>query len=162
IATVGLMFGTLLVGWYGFGAIATAVLSVSGSGFLLFYVWQLLTMVVLGIGWRLVVPLNDTRHFAPFVWGRMVRDAAGSCLPFSLIGGTVLGARAVTLHGISWSMVTLSTVVDLTAEFLAEIAFVIVALLILLDRSADPSLRNPILIVFVLALVVAALVLQLR
>src|SRR5580700_10034577 len=46
------MLGTLLVGWYGFGAIATVMLSVGEDGFALFCAWQLLTMVVLGIGWR--------------------------------------------------------------------------------------------------------------
>jgi hypothetical protein len=110
-------------------------------------------MLVLGIGWRVVAPLNDARHLTPFVWGRLVRDSAGSCLPFSVVGGFVLGVRAATLHGISWSVATLSMVVDLTAEFLAEIAFAIAGLLVLLARSADPSLTKPIVIGLALALV---------
>ena len=82
LAIIGLMFGTLLVGWYGFGPIGTAMLSVGGGGFAPFCAWQLVTTVVLGTGWRIVAPLNEARHLAPFVWGRMVRDAAASCLPF--------------------------------------------------------------------------------
>ena len=53
----------------------------------------------------------------------MVRDSAGNCLPFSQMGGFVLGARAVTLQGVGWPLATASTVVDVTAEFLAQIAF---------------------------------------
>src|SRR5438067_9764771 len=98
----------------------------------------------------------------PFVWGRLVRDSAGSCLPFSVIGGFVLGVRAATLHGISWSVATLSTVVDLTAEFLSEIAFAVAGLLILLTRSVDPSLTKPIMIGLAVALVAGGLVLRLQ
>jgi len=162
LAIIGFMLGTLLVGWYGFGAIVTVMLSVGGDGFALFCVWQLLTIVALGVGWRVVAPLNSTRHFMPFVWGRLVRDSAGSCLPFSVVGGFVLGVRAATLHGISWSVATLSMVVDLTAEFLAEIAFAVAGLLILFTRSADPSSTKPILVGLALAFVAGGLVLRLH
>ena len=162
LAIIGLMFGTLLVGWYGFGPIRTAIFSVGGGDFVLFCAWQLLTLVVLGTGWRVVAPLNEARHLGPFVWGRMVRDAAASCLPFSMVGGFVLGVRAVTLHGISWSVATLSMVVDLTAEFLAEIVFAVAGLFVLLARSADPSLTRPIVISLALALIVGAVALQLQ
>jgi putative membrane protein len=161
-AIIGFMLGTLLVGWYGFGAIAAVMFSVGENGFAVFCVWQLLTIVVLGIGWRVVTPSNGARALSPFVWGRMVRDAASSCLPFSVVGGFVLGVRAATLHGISWSFATLSMVVDLTAEFLAEIVFAIAGLLVLLARSADPSLTKPIVIGLALALVASALVLRLQ
>jgi putative membrane protein len=162
LAIIGFMLGTLLVGWYGFGAIATVMLSVGEDGFGLFCAWQLLTIVVLGIGWRVVAPVNGARHLTPFIWGRMVRDSAGSCLPFSVVGGFVLGVRAATLHGISWSVATLSMVVDLTAEFLSEIAFTVAGLLILLTRSADPSLTKPIMIGLAVGLVAGGLVLRLQ
>jgi putative membrane protein len=161
-AVIGLMFGTLLVAWYGFGPIGTAILSVGGEGFALFAAWQLITMAGLGICWRVVAPLAGTRLIAPFVWGRIVRDSAGSCLPFSVVGGFVLGMRAATMHGVSWSVATLSMVVDLTAEFVAEIIFGIAGLLVLLAGSADPSLTRPILIAAALALVGAAAILHVQ
>jgi len=161
-AICGIMLATLLVGWYGFGPIGTALLSVGGSGFLLLCAWQVLTAVVVGICWRAVAPLKGTRHIAPFVWGRIVRDAAGSCLPFSAVGGFVLGIRAVTLHGIALSAVTLSLVVDLTAEFLAQILFTVCGLLVLLARSTDMSLTRPIEIGIALAVVTGAVVLGLH
>jgi glycosyltransferase 2 family protein len=136
------------------------MLSVGGESFVLLCAWQLFTMVVLGIGWRVAAPLNDARHVSPFVWGRIVRDSAGSCLPFSAVGGFALGVRAVTLHGISWSVAAFSMVVDLTAEFLAEIAFAVAGLLVLLARSVDLSLTRPIMIGLALALVVGAVVLR--
>ncbi len=67
-----------------------------------------------------------------FVWARMVRDSAGNCLPFSQMGGFVLGARALTTQGVGWPLATASLVVDVTAEFLAQIVFAGV-------RIGDPS-----------------------
>jgi putative membrane protein len=156
------MVATLLIGLYGFRPIGAALLSVGLGGFLLFCAWQLVTMSVLGVCWRLVAPLKSPGLAAPFVWGRMVRDSAGSCLPFSVVGGFVLGVRAAVLHGVSGSVATLSLVVDLTAEFLAEILFAIAGLVILLVRSTNVALTRPILIGLAVALVAAALVLWLQ
>jgi putative membrane protein len=77
------------------------------------------------------------------VWGRMVRDASANCLPFSQVGGFVFGARAITLHGVEWHTATASTVVDVTAEFLAQIAFAGIGLAILLARAPGSSLAVP-------------------
>ena len=156
------MLATLLVGWYGFGPIGTALLSVGGLGFSAFCAWQVVTAVLLGICWRVAAPLRGTRHVAPFVWGRFVRDAAGSCLPFSAVGGFVLGIRAVALHRIAWSAATLALAVDLTAEFLAQILFTVGGLLVLLDRSTDLSLTRPIEIGIALAVVTGIVVLRLQ
>lgn len=162
LAVIGVTGGTLLVGWYGFGSVGSAILSAGSGNFALFCAWQILTMAILGICWRMVVPSGEARGIAPFVWGRMVRDSTGSCLPFSLVGGFVLGIRAATLQGISWSVATHSLVVDLTAEFVAELLFAVAGLLVLLARSADASLTEPIIIGVAGALTVAVLVLQLQ
>ena len=73
----------------------------------------------------------------------MVRDASANCLPFSQVGGFVFGARAVTLHGVEWHTATASTVVDVTAEFLAQIAFTCIGLGILLVRAPRSGLAVP-------------------
>src|SRR6202012_314775 len=64
-------------------------------------------------------------------------------LPFSQVGGFVFGARAVTLHGVEWHPATASTVVDVTAEFLAQIAFACIGLGILLARAPGSALAVP-------------------
>ena len=99
--------------------------------------WQLVLFVVLG--WPGTRSCRRARRRRPwvFVWGRMVRDASANCLPFSQVGGFVFGARAATLHGISWSLATASTVVDVTAEFLAQLAFTGIGLGILLARAPE-------------------------
>jgi glycosyltransferase 2 family protein len=144
LAIVGLLLGTLLIGWFGAGRVLTGVLSVGWGGFAIVLGWQLLLFVILGLAWDAIAPRREARRLWVFIWGRMVRDAAANCLPFSQLGGFVFGARAVTLHGIGWSMATASTVVDVTAEFLSELAFTGIGLGILVARAPDSRLAVPV------------------
>ena len=91
-----------------------------------------------------------------------MRDASANCLPFSQVGGFVFGARAVTLHGVSWSLATASTVVDVTAEFLAQLAFTGIGLGILLARAPHSSLAVPLEIGLGLAVMGAATLIWLQ
>ncbi len=150
----GLLLGTLLIGWFGFDRVIAAVGRVGVVEFVAIIGWQLLLFVPLGLAWVAIVPARNRRPFI-FVWGRMVRDVATNCLPFSQIGGFVIGARAVTLHGTSWSLATASTVVDVTAEFLAEVAFTAIGLGILLSRAPDSSLAVPLEVGLALAVIAA-------
>lgn len=106
--------------------------------------WQLVLFAVLGLAWDAIVPAREARRPWVFVWGRMVRDASANCLPFSQVGGFVFGARAATLQGVSWSLATASTVVDVTAEFLAQLAFTAIGLGVLLARAPESSLAVPV------------------
>jgi putative membrane protein len=137
LAILGLLAGTLLVGWFGFGHVVHALLSVGWNGFGLLLAWQALLFLLLGYAWDVIATRGGALLTPVFVWGRMVRDAATNCLPFASFGGFVLGARAVTLHGVPWPLATASVVVDATAEVLAQMVFAFVGLLILLTR--DPS-----------------------
>ncbi len=143
LAVLGLMGGTALAAWFGFAPIGKAILSVGGGGFVLFCLWQAVTMALLGFGWWTVAPETE-RNLPALIWGRMVRDSAGCCLPFSQVGGFLLGARAASLHGLSWSVVTISMVVDLTAEFISELLFAAAGLLVLLHHVSDGSQTLPI------------------
>jgi putative membrane protein len=145
LAILGAVVATLLIGWFGFGRIAGAILAVGGYGFELYAAWQVLLFVLMGVAWWVVVPPGE-RRLLIFVWGRMVRDAAASCLPFSQVGGFVLGARAITLHGVSAPVATITTVVDATAEFVAEILFLTVGLMIVLVRGQGMGATTPIVL----------------
>jgi len=127
----GLALGTLIIGWFGFGSVLRATLSVGPAGFAAVCAWQMVLFAVLGLCWYVLLPGDGIWRPHVLMWGRMVRDAAGACLPFSLIGGFVFGARAVTLDGVSWPAATASTVVDLSAEFIAQIGLVLIGVVIL-------------------------------
>jgi len=143
LAILGIAGATLLVGWFGFGRVAEAIVAVGIAGFALYAASQVALFVLMGTAWWTIAPPGH-RRLPVFVWGRMVRDAASSCLPFSQLGGFVLGARAVTLHGVPSSVAAISTVVDLTAEFVSEILFLVVGLVILLAHGRTMTMTTPI------------------
>lgn len=144
LALVGVLIGVLLVGWFGLGNVVSAVSRIGWPEFALIVGWQLLMFVILGLAWDVIMPPRAMRRPWVPVWGRMVRDASANCLPFSQVGGFVFGARAMTLHGIEWHTATASTVVDVTAEFLAQIAFAGIGLAILLARAPRSGLAVPV------------------
>ena len=144
LALIGLAVSITLVGWYGFSGVVAAVESAGWGGFAIIVAWQLALFGVLGLAWDAIIPARARRPIWVSIWGRMVRDAAANCLPFSQVGGFVFGARAVTLHGMSWPVATASTVVDVTAEFLAELAFTGIGLGILLARAPSSNLAIPV------------------
>jgi putative membrane protein len=135
LALLGTLAAIALVGWSGFGRVTASLLSVGKSGFLLLCGWQVLVMAVDGLAWRVIAPVGPGQRGLAldgmFIWARALRDAAASCLPFAQLGGFVIGARALSLHGQTWQVAAISTVGDLTAEFLALIVFAIGGLVIL-------------------------------
>ena len=144
LAVLGVLVALLLVGWFGFGNVAASVGRVGWPEFGIIVAWQLALFVVLGGAWDAIVPPRYAWRPWVLIWGRMVRDASANCLPFSQVGGFVFGARAVTLHGVSWPIATASTVVDVTAEFLAQLAFTGIGLGMLLARAPRSELAVPV------------------
>lgn len=135
LALAGLILATLLIGSFGFAHVGRGVASAGFGGFAAVCVWQIVIFVPLGLGWDQLARARHIRRPLLFIWGRMVRDASANLLPFSQVGGFVFGARAVLLHGIAWPVATATTIVDITAEFLAELGFVALGLVILVAGS---------------------------
>jgi putative membrane protein len=144
LALVGVLIGVVLVGYFGLGNVVTSVSKIGWPQFALIVSWQIVLFIVLGVAWDAIMPARDGRRFWVPIWGRMVRDAAANCLPFSQVGGFVFGARAITLQGVEWHTATASTVVDVTAEFLAQIVFSCIGLAILLLRVPGSKIAGPV------------------
>lgn len=145
LAVAGLLAGTILVGWFGFDHVADAVLSVGWDGFGLLIACQIVLFAVLGAAWDAIAGRPGMPLWV-FIWGRAVRDSATTCLPFSPVGGFVMGARAITSQGVTWPVATASVVVDVTAEVLAQMAFALVGLCILIAHDPHSALARPIAI----------------
>jgi len=152
LGLAGIALATALIAWFGFQHILRAILSIGVAGFAAVCAWQLVLFAVLGLCWFVLLPAAPRWRLWVAVWARMVRDAAGGLLPFSLVGGFVLGARSMTLHGVAWPVATGSTVVDLTTEFVAQIALVLIGLLILAARSPGSAVTMPAFLGLVAAL----------
>ncbi len=144
LAAAGAVLMVGLLSYYGLDNITAAVGRIGWTEFGVIVGWQFLLFIILGLAWYAITPGGGARHAGVLVWARMVRDASGNCLPFSQLGGFVFGSRAATLMGMSWVTATATTVVDVTAEFLAQIAFAGIGLGILLARAPDSALAIPV------------------
>ena len=149
----GLGLGFWLVADFGVVPIGNAIATAGWCGLAAFAAVQLVLFGVLGAAWCVIAPEPRLTRLGAYIWGRMVRDSAGQLLPFSAVGGFVLGARAVKLLGVSWPVAAATTFADVTTEFLAELAFAAIGLSILLVRVPDSALILPL----GLGLLVAAL-----
>ncbi|MEO8812119.1 MAG: lysylphosphatidylglycerol synthase domain-containing protein, partial [Caulobacteraceae bacterium] len=67
------------------------------------------------------------------------RDSAGELLPFSPLGGWLIGARAAILGGIGGDAAFATTLVDVTAELIAQVAFTAIGVGLLALRLGSGS-----------------------
>ena len=160
-ALIGLLGAAYLIFYIGFDAVLQAVISVGWSGFALLCLYGAANFVLLGIAWLVIVPPFNWRNAATFCWGRAVRDSAGEILPFSQVGGALIGVRATILRGVAQGTAVASTVVDLTMEMIAQIVFTVAGLIILTmhlgaNASLQPLLQTAIIGVIVAMLAAAA------
>ena len=149
-AIAGLAVVAALVGYFGAGAVARSLLAVGVVGFAAVCAIHLILIAVTGLAWRALVP---GAHAAVAIWARLVRDAGSEALPLSQVGGYVLGIRAMTLGGVPAIPATASTIVDVTIEFVAQLAYTALGLVLLVRLQPETQAAAPVL----LGLAVAAL-----
>jgi len=141
LALAGVAVAAILVLRFDAGQVFGAALSIGWLGFAVLLLWQALLFLILGLAWSAVLPGVKP---AVLVWGRMVRDAATTCLPFSPVGGYVIGARAVTLRGVAWPTAAAGTVVDVTAEIMAQLLFALFGLAVLVLLQPGSGFAGPV------------------
>ena len=73
-------------------------------------------------------PGEDLDRLGLFTWARLVREAVSDLLPFSQIGGIVVGVRTLILRSVPTSRVYASFVVDITTEMAAQLVFTLFGL----------------------------------
>ena len=144
LGLAGLALATLLIAWFGFDRVGQVMERLGWRGFAAYCGFHLALFAVLGWAWFALARRVTARRFWVFVWARMVRDGSGRLLPFSQLGGFILGARALALHGVTPLAAAATTIADVTAEFLAEVAFGVFGLMIMAWRAPHASLLLPI------------------
>jgi glycosyltransferase 2 family protein len=125
------------------------------GGFAIFCACGLGLFPLLGFACYLLLPASWPIRWWVFVWTRMVRDAATELLPFSQLGGLVLGVRAAILGGIAAPVAVGSTIVDVTAELLAQLAYVALGVAIFSARAPRSSLAGSLTTTILIGLVIA-------
>lgn len=148
----GLALATALVIYFGAADVYRALTSVNIFDLIQYFIVQLLILAGLGLCWRILLCSHQKGSYLLCLWGRAVRDATGEFLPFSQVGGFVLGARVMALGGVTKTDATASTLGDLTTEFLAQLCFVGIGLVILAYQAPHSDLLVPVSIGLVVAI----------
>ncbi|HLY06660.1 MAG TPA: lysylphosphatidylglycerol synthase domain-containing protein [Rhizomicrobium sp.] len=154
-ALLGVALAVWMIGAVGVQSVLSATLAVGWGGFVALCASGAVLFVVLGRAWFELAPQHGKAGFADFVWSRAIRECSGELLPFSQLGGIVIGARALKLRGVQGSLAVASSIVDVTVEMVAQIVFVLAGLVFLLTRH---EAANAALIRNVAAGVAAAIV----
>jgi putative membrane protein len=133
-AGLGLVVATAVVAYIGFGQVFAALERIGWRGLAVLATYSALPYALLGSAWFSLEAPWRVRRWRLFVWARMVRDASGELLPFSHLGGLVIGARALILQGLAPAWAFATTVVDVTAEMIAQIGFTGLGIALLVTR----------------------------
>src|SRR5215471_16714363 len=131
---VGLLLGVALtvavILYVGAAELWAAVQRIGVTGFT---VYSLAGFLPLGWAWAAVAPGAGLRGWWLFPWGRLVRESASDVLPFSQVGGLVVGLRAVQgRRGVPEPLAVGSQIVDLTTEMVAQLFYTLIGLAMLL------------------------------
>ena len=133
--------GTLI--YAGAGAVARTLEGLRLTGLLVIVLAHVPVVALMGVAWRLAAGTARPASPRRFMWARLVRDAAAETLPFSQIGGFVLGVRALRLSGPAALRGVLSMSVDLIVELGAKLPYVLAGVLALLASAPGSGLMRP-------------------
>jgi len=140
-SAAGLLLLTVVIVAVGVRPVASAIGRIGFEGFVLFMLAWVTVVITLGLAWFTAAPGLPVSRSVSFIWGRFVREGASDILPFSQIGGLLIGCRAVIARGVSEPLVYASTLVDMTAELAAQVLYSLggVAALVVTRLGTDGS-----------------------
>jgi len=133
LARAGLLAATLIgiavagwaVGAVGARQVFAAMATIGWLGMAAFLLCSAGVLLLLGGAWLVTAPGEPLRRLPLFVWARTTREAATDVLPFSQLGGLVVGARTLATRGVPDSLIYASMVADMTTEMAAQLLFTI-------------------------------------
>jgi putative membrane protein len=142
-AALGFAVAVYMILLVGLAPVLHAVLGVGLEGFAAICAYALVLILVLASGWFALVPPLIANRFSTFVIARQIRDSASDVLPFSQLGGIVIGARAVVLRGVAAPFAFASAIADVTTELMAQIAFIALGTAICITQLRLASTTAP-------------------
>jgi putative membrane protein len=136
---IGVAFTLWLVWHIGFGAVFDSATRVGWLGFAVICLSGLVMECLSGLAFFALVP--GGAPWPVFMASRQLRDSVGDVLPFTQFAGMLAAVRIVTMGRGSRTPAFAGLVVDVTSEFIAQIAFVALGLTLgLAQLRASPSL----------------------
>lgn len=162
---VGLAVITAAIIWIGATNILKAVFSIGWGGLAILTLCQVGVILLLAWAWHIICP---SFGFIRLFWARVIREAAATCLPFSQVGGIIIGIRAVCFKGypfskssneLSVSQGVSSNIVDITTEVLGQALFLLIGIGILISGGYSTGLKWPVLVAtFILIIAIITMI----
>jgi len=131
---VGLAVATAIIGYIGFGSVFASLAAIGWRGFAVLCAYAALPYAILGTAWFALVPGATMQQWGTLVWARLLREAASELLPFTQVGGFLIGARAAAIQGLLGGVALATTIVDVTTELISQLGFTGVGIAFLLMR----------------------------
>jgi glycosyltransferase 2 family protein len=156
VAGLGLCLAAYLVLNTGLNSVLSAAVAIGWTGFAIVCLYAFGLFAILGAAWHALIPEPSSVPLRVLFAARMVRDAATEVLPFSHVGGVVLGARTAMLLGVSRPLTAASMIVDFTSEMLAQLAFVALGVVLLCSHAPRTAATASLISEFIIGLLVAA------
>lgn len=133
----GLFLLVGLIAYYGFGGVAEALVRAGWLGVLAVAAYHLVPLFCSAMGWRALMTAMWPVKPWTVIWARFVREGAGNLLPVMQVGGEVIGARVLTIHGARAGVAGAGVVVDLTVEVMTQFLFTLLGVGFLLFGPHD-------------------------
>ena len=122
----GLALAIFLLLHIGIAQVLQAIGRVGWGGFVLICIAGLGVECCLGTAWYALTPKGTP--WWVHTLARQLRDSASDLLPFTQVGGMVIGARAGVLGGMPVPTAFGTMMVDVTTELMGQIAFIVLGL----------------------------------
>jgi glycosyltransferase 2 family protein len=142
-ALIGLALFVWLLFHIGVEQVFGTVAAIGIGGFVLYCIAGTAVVALLGTAWLALIPHARPRDAFTYILGRQTRDSAGDILPFSQLGGIVIGARAVILRGVSPALAFASAITDVTTELMAQIAFILLGIALCIEQLRGSATTAP-------------------
>jgi putative membrane protein len=130
-----------LTAWSGVGAIAAAVAS-AGWAVPFVVLARTANVAVSGVAWWLLFPAPGRLPLRGAVLIRFVREGVNALLPFTQVGGDVLGARLVTFWAVPGPLAAASIIIDVLMQAATLLAFAALGLVVLVALGANMTVAK--------------------
>ena len=135
-AGIAVFIGLIL--WSGYRGVGNAILSV-GWGMLLVVATRAATVSVAGTGWWMLFPAPGPVRLRTAVFLRFIREAVNSLLPFTQVGGDIVGARLLTFWAVPGPLAAASVIIDVLIQAATLFLFTALGLTMLIALGADKT-----------------------
>lgn len=126
---------------------------------LLMVLVQCFAILLCGISWRILFISRFRNIYLITLWARYLRDSVGNILAIIPATGEIAATRELTFHGVKPSTAAATLLVDITAELISQLAFILMGLIILLKVNPESPVLRGFAIAFLFAIIGVALLL---